>query len=546
MNKQQPAERKIRVLVVENNVHLRGAYADLIRDFGYEPVVAEGQGTLLAADARHKAKQEQCHLAVVDIRLDESVGGYEIGERGLDIIQAIRPTESIVVTGYQEFRTIKRAYQREQVSEVIQKGAMMPDELCHALAALRDKQWPYVDIGPDDLMALIARQQSQPQRPVSPGEVRDLLMRVFAGEGTVQYTPITNLWKSPVTKAGMRLRSVVLWARPFGKNPCVVKIALKHRAEREKRNYDEHVRQKLGGNNYLNMEAVDFLWNLGASVYRMHGVGEKSTTFFAHYAGQTAGAIVQSLSHFFSTIWLSHYQTCQPLAHDTLFECYDNLWLSDGAEKGVLHLAADRYRTLPMPDTVKALVNNAPHPFHWLQRMSTGGEEKLLDGVGLQQCVVHGDLHGDNLLVDDNMHVWPIDYERTSHSHVLTDFVELEHDIITRLTNGDDLVAFCAFLRTLLAPSTLETVAVADEAVVSLDPQLQKSYEVVREIRRMAGDLKLLHDFREYYLGVLFNAIFVMHTLIEDQKETTERFRRVYLLASLICARLDTWEPTDH
>ena len=233
MNKQQPAERKIRVLVVENNVHLRGAYADLIRDFGYEPVVAEGQGTLLAADALHKAKQEQCHLAVVDIRLDESVGGYEIGERGLDIIQAIRPTESIVVTGYQEFRTIKRAYQREQVSEVIQKGAMMPDELCHALAALRDKQWPYVDIGPDDLMALIARQQSQPQRPVSPGEVRDLLMRVFAGEGTVQYTPITNLWKSPVTKAGMRLRSVVLWARPFGKNPCVVKIALKHRAERE-------------------------------------------------------------------------------------------------------------------------------------------------------------------------------------------------------------------------------------------------------------------------------------------------------------------------
>ena len=170
----------------------------------------------------------------------------------------------------------------------------------------------------------------------------------------------------------------------------------------------------------------------------------------------------------------------------------------------------------------------------------------MLDGVGLQQCVVHGDLHGDNLLVDDNMHVWPIDYERTSHSHVLTDFVELEHDIITRLTNGDDLVAFCAFLRTLLAPSTLETVAVADEAVVSLDPQLQKSYEVVREIRRMAGDLKLLHDFREYYLGVLFNAIFVMHTLIEDQKETTERFRRVYLLASLICARLDTWEPTDH
>ncbi len=62
----------------------------------------------------------------------------------------------------------------------------------------------------------------------------------------------------------------------------------------------------------------------------------------------------------------------------------------------------------------------------------------------------------------------------------------------------------------------------------------------------MAGDLQLLRDLREYYLGVLFNAIFVMHTLIEDQKATTERFQRVYLLASLICARLDTWEPTDH
>ncbi len=45
MNKQQPAERKIRVLVVENNVHLRHSNDDLLRNLGYEPVVAQGQGT---------------------------------------------------------------------------------------------------------------------------------------------------------------------------------------------------------------------------------------------------------------------------------------------------------------------------------------------------------------------------------------------------------------------------------------------------------------------------------------------------------------------
>ena len=44
--------------------------------------------------------------------------------------------------------------------------------------------------------------------------------------------------------------------------------------------------------------------------------------------------------------------------------------------------------------------------------------------------MTHGDLHGDNLLVDKE-HAWAIDFEHTGSGHILRDFAELEVDILS-------------------------------------------------------------------------------------------------------------------
>ncbi len=366
-----------------------------------------------------------------------------IGERRLGYHSStIRPTESIVVTGYQDYVRSRALISVSRCREVIQKGEMTTDDLAAALATARQDKWPYVELEPADLISIVAEQLSQPAQAIAPGEVHDLLMRVFGREPLVRLKPITNVWRSDGNRAGVRRRSVVLWAEPAGKNPSVVKLALSHRAAREEQNYHSHVHHKLGGDYYLNMEAVDYLWHLGATVYRAHGMGDKSVTFTEHYDGQDAQAIVRPLAHFFSRIWLGHYRACRPLAHESLLESYDELWRSETTAIGGLSLALEQHVGLRPPEVVADLLENARQPFQWLAAAANGAAHPVFVGLksgDLRQCVVHGDLHGDNLLVDNNMHVWPIDYERTGFGHVLTDFVELEHDIMTRLTNGDDL-----------------------------------------------------------------------------------------------------------
>ncbi len=53
------------------------------------------------------------------------------------------------------------------------------------------------------------------------------------------------------------------------------------------------------------------------------------------------------------------------------------------------------------------------------------------------EAVTHGDLHGDNLLIDSRKNAWVIDFERSGEGHVLQDFIELESDILNRLEAGE-------------------------------------------------------------------------------------------------------------
>ena len=68
-----------------------------------------------------------------------------------------------------------------------------------------------------------------------------------------------------------------------------------------------------------------------------------------------------------------------------------------------------------------------PNPVTWVLKHRVDSST-----LSARQAITHGDLHGDNIFVDD-IHAWAIDFERSGEGHILRDFTELEVDILTRL-----------------------------------------------------------------------------------------------------------------
>lgn len=98
----------IRVLVVENEVGMRERYGESLNEWGYEPVLACGKGDALMEHARKLAREDVCHVAQVDMRLGDDRAADDI--RGLELIPQLLPAVSIVLTGYGNIDTSRKAF----------------------------------------------------------------------------------------------------------------------------------------------------------------------------------------------------------------------------------------------------------------------------------------------------------------------------------------------------------------------------------------------------------------------------------------------------
>src|SRR5262245_18463900 len=72
-----------RVLIVEDDEQTRAEFKELLQLWGYTPVVAEGWGAELVADATRLGWASRCHIALIDIRL---MGDWAIDTLGLEVL----------------------------------------------------------------------------------------------------------------------------------------------------------------------------------------------------------------------------------------------------------------------------------------------------------------------------------------------------------------------------------------------------------------------------------------------------------------------------
>jgi hypothetical protein len=278
------------------------------------------------------------------------------------------------------------------------------------------------------------------------------------------------------------------------------------------------------------------VWDIGGAIYSYFG-NLSVTPFYQYAKAEDLDNISTCLRNFFTSTWSKHYQNVKEKSNVSLFEIYRDVWGFKWYERIL------KFRDFhPDPMMRGKLWSEAqiPQPIDWLIRNVSENKKDDASRVKKTYIVVtHGDLHGDNLLVDENHNAWVIDFERTGEGHALQDFVELESDIINRLNCSEE--NFLDFFQLcVLLTKHKEIQPLNERDITFTDKEIQKALQTVSCIRSLAQEITNISNFQEYLLGLLFNTLF--RATITPGKPLTDHQRRALILASIICHRLDHWD----
>ena len=303
--------------------------------------------------------------------------------------------------------------------------------------------------------------------------------------------------------------------------PVLVKIARRHKIKIERDNYAAYIDNRLPGHKYPRIEKVDYLWDLGGATYTMLG-GSGFQPFFRYYETAAISDINFTIAQFFEKTWGPLYADARAPETTSLFQLYNKVW---GREW------FDRICAFQMPSFPHTIT--PPDPVDWIKKF-IDPENDRSQTAGTQVAITHGDLHGDNLLIDDGRHAWFIDFERSGEGPILQDFVELESDLINRLPCSDD--NFPVFLDLCLRVTRNQSLDSFDGLKNTPDAQIQKILQTISTLRQLACKCANTSDARPYLIGLLFNTLF-RATIVKDPAQ-----RRALMLASILCHRIDHWD----
>lgn len=529
-------QTKPRVLIVDNEARTVNLYKKFLYAWNYSVVAADGTGQSLIDDALEKAKSYRCQIALVDIRLIDNFDEEDIS--GIELIQKIKPAETIIVSGFGNLKLALDIVQNRGAADFFEKSDD-PDILKDKLERVAQRNCAAcksIRIGPAEILA--SAQKMLLDLGVSVDyhdQILDALVRLFPNARTLRLEKVNPSNISSEFSTVPRPRSVILRVFENDLQPVIVKLARRVKINKEVRRFDEHIRGRLVGKYNPVLEKDVELWDIGA--IKLSSVGTIEENFANFFSTQPIDKIQESLEHFFTQTWSDHYSRAVDRSNVSLFKLYCDVWDRDWVKR------ASTY-TLPYPvNTVHPIsLTETPglNPLEWLRTISLNeGNDKDLSMIpNTRTAVTHGDLHADNLLIDDSQHGWVVDFERTGEGHALQDFVELESDIVTRFAcQGDAFPAFYHFCLTIAGGDSIDDLPYGDLSWAH--DETLKLLHTITVIRKLAVQCTKITDIRQYLLGLYFNTIF-RATIISREKHKESELR-AWMLASILCYRLAHW-----
>ncbi len=560
MNRAQSGEAPVsvckpRVLIVDNEEMTRKIHAKNLKNWGFEPHIAQGVGKALLQDARRKARANCCHVAIVDIRLFDDKDSRD--SSGLDLVPDLKPALSIIFSGYGNDReTTLRAIKEKEAFDFIGKeeplkrlrGAI--DNAAQKMHACNNG--PQVEIS-EPLLA----QSMEMLAPGKPEQICNLLKGLLPSARKIIVQPLGGAARTP--SLTMRRQSIVLRVSEDDHLPVVVKLSplpgrrsKEIQARKEYDNYQTHVKDQMPNKHYARIRDYERRWHIAGIVYDfLGGSQEQFQLFSSYYKNASTADICAALDHLFDKTWSERYRQTRrrPSVPSSLFAAYSKIW---GRQEWLKRLREYAQKTAAQR-TFKGLASDFLDPVHWVIKRTGLGKNQWQDAsypLQRYEAITHGDLLGDNFFVDKDQQTWIIDYERTGYGPILQDFVQLELDILVRLSDfqSDDVHDIFDLILILL---TKDPLADSSPSAI-LSEKARKTYSVIRCLRTLAGEFVDSSDWRPYFWGLLLNtafrttlleAKFTEHSVNpEEASKLKQEQQFTMLFGALICRRLDEWD----
>jgi CheY-like chemotaxis protein len=539
-----PYKTPPRILIVDNEERTVHLYKEFMDVWGYSAIVAQGTGTALIDDAIFKAGKFRCQLALVDMRLVDNFD--EDDTSGLDLIEKIKPAATIIVSGFGTLQLALEIVQNRGAVDFFEKSDD-PTVLKTKLDKIAKKicaSHKLMSIGPSEILASATYTLFDPAIPAEfHDQIPDVLIRLFPEAASLRLEKMNSSAASSDYSTVPRPRSAIFRVYEDDLQPVIVKIARRQKINKEIERFNKYIKGRLVGKHNPALDGHADLWDIGG--IKLSYVGSIEETFANFISTQPINKIEQSLEHFFSQTWSDHYNRAKNKSNVSLFSLYCEVWDRDWFNR------ASNF-TFPSPSIGMSseLWQNvrARNPLEWLESIAQN-EGNTNDPSMVQEtriAITHGDLHADNLLIDDSQHGWVVDFERSGEGHALQDFIELESDIITRIAcTREEFPAFYHFCITIASAHSIDEMPSSNPCLEN--SETKKLLDTIATIRRLAVQCTGITDARQYLLGLYFNTIF--RATINSREQQLKSELRAWMLASILCQRLshwnDSWPPKE-
>jgi CheY-like chemotaxis protein len=525
---------KGRILVVDDLPDWRETLSGVLRDEGYEVRVAEGR-----PEALRLLESERFHLAVLDVRLDES---DEDNREGLELMRQIKaydPTVSVIIlTGYADVEIVQEALRpQEDGLSLAYSFVEKPNsqELIKFVRSAFEREirvdWGLVIHAAADFVQKLAARIRFTNKSMKPPdsqlgeEIDELLRKLFHNCEEITIHPLEQGF------SGAAVFRVEPCYPERGRGESVVaKIGEWPLIEQEAVNFAQEVRGVVGGHRLPQHLELFRTRSLGGLVYSFAGLGD-TTSFIEFYMAANPFEVVPVLENlFFETCfpWGRHNKTVRSSFNFAEHYC-SHLNLSPTELRSALSARLYQCDYLsPLSDSGSML--------QFLGRTALVNPVEFVFGQPLigdaHLTLVHGDLTGYNVILDHHFETWLIDFAKTGQGLLLQDFASFENFVKFSLLESREPRLFYEWEKELVNSSTLNPLA--DLLRLQVPDQCSKAHQAVLTIRQLAYQVSGDEHLREYLIGLLFHALklITIKSLKPGQRDLA------LVSAALICQRL--------
>lgn len=255
---------KPRILLVDNNPAARVSYQAFLMECGYEPILAMGMGKGLQEDARFKANEHHCQLALVDLHLIND--DDENDKSGLEFAEELKPKLfPILLTGTDDPDVLRDLLQNHKDIEFISKHdrrtkfiEILDNVAKKVCASKRNFSLTGIEALDDFWVSELAKEMGMHQ-----DQVLDVFAQIFPNANTLHFEKLSFGEDILGISSAIRPNSVVLKVYEDGLEPCIVKIARAAKIRKEVKNYHTYISRKLTGGFNPRLIEQGIRWNIG-------------------------------------------------------------------------------------------------------------------------------------------------------------------------------------------------------------------------------------------------------------------------------------------